>query len=184
MYSMESNPMSEKDTPAETKNWFSYEFGYVNLDAGNLYLTNSGNWSETVNLDERSRQTSHKPSFRIRGMKLYFILCLAGIGFLLLRSLINDGRGIKLVFLACAGVFFLYRYLRTEMGPRFRIPLNKITSIEISGNNIRIAFLDKEGGTDHINLKNVDKKGLLSIEQYRPVRGDDGMDGKAQGNAG
>ncbi|WP_196889864.1 hypothetical protein [Aureivirga sp. CE67] len=42
------------------KEWFKYELGYVNIDSENIYLTGSGNWSETKNLEEKTRKVSKK----------------------------------------------------------------------------------------------------------------------------
>ena len=42
------------------KQWFKYEFGFVNLDSENFYLTNSGNWSETENLKEKTKALLHR----------------------------------------------------------------------------------------------------------------------------
>jgi methionyl-tRNA synthetase len=42
------------------KTWFKYEYGYVNLDSDTLYLTNSGNWSETTTLSEKTKEITQK----------------------------------------------------------------------------------------------------------------------------
>lgn len=42
------------------KKWFKYEYGFVNIDEDYIYLTNTGNWSDTKDLQELS--PTHKSS--------------------------------------------------------------------------------------------------------------------------
>jgi hypothetical protein len=44
------------------KEWFTHEYGFVNIDTENIYFTNTGNWSETKDLEEKGLQEQN--SFR------------------------------------------------------------------------------------------------------------------------
>ena len=54
------------------KEYFKYANGFVNLNDENLFLTNSGNWSETSDLLEKSPKSIRQNNFK--GFKIYIYL--------------------------------------------------------------------------------------------------------------
>ena len=51
------------------KEYFKYANGYVNINDENLFLTNSGNWSETHDLLEKSPKSIRKND--LKSVKIY-----------------------------------------------------------------------------------------------------------------
>lgn len=36
------------------KSFYKYKYGYINIDQNNIYITSTGNWSETIQLTEKN----------------------------------------------------------------------------------------------------------------------------------
>lgn len=151
------------------KEWFKYEYGYVNIDSENLYLTNSGNWSETKDLIEKTKQTVKQADKRSSSAIGFIIAALCLFAFLILKSMISGKLGLAFIVLTVALGYKLYDYLKTEIGAKFKIPLDKISAITETGNSIEIIFINGEGNQDSCKLHRVDEKGIAvmnSLKQY------------------
>ena len=151
------------------KEWFTYEFGYVNIDSENLYLTNSGNWSETNDLMEKTKQVASKNDTRSSSILGFIILIVGLLAFLVVKNLISGKVGLTLLVVAIAGGYKLYDYLRSEIGAKFKIPLTKISEIRENGSSIEIIFTNGEGNVDSYKLLRVEEKGIMimgSLEEY------------------
>lgn len=141
------------------KEWFKYEFGYVNIDSENLFLTNSGNWSETINLDEKTKKINAKNDTKSSSIIGFIIIVFGIFAHLIYRSFISGGVGLTLLLLTIGGGYKLYQYLKTEIGAKFKIPLEKIIEVNAHGKNVEIKFLDGEGFESNYMLENIDEKG-------------------------
>lgn len=153
------------ETTQITKDWFRHEFGYVNIDAENVYLTNSGNWSETKLLVEKNTHTikkSQKKTFRKKAF-LYGSILLFGM--LLLLSFSNMHSGVLLPILLVFGGYYLYQDYKPELGLSFLIPLKKLITIEINNEEVVLHFTNADGEHDHIELKKVTPEGILILEK-------------------
>lgn len=147
------------------KEWFKYEYGYVNIDSENLYLTHTGNWSEIPSLTEKAKKTSIMRSYMI---KAYMAIALIGLGlFAIVR--ISDSAGPTLLIPLAAGGYFLYEYLKRETGYKFFIPLKKILRIEYSDKNVTITFKNKEDREESILLDKVEEKGILLLKKIEEL---------------
>ena len=142
------------------KEFFKYEYGFVNIDSENFYLTNSGNWSETKTLYEKSGKGNIKQNARRIRIIAFFVIAIA-IFIILFISQIASSK----IFLGLpiAG-YFLYRYLRNEMGVACYIPINKIESFKITDKDCLINFRNKENKPDTALLTNVEDKGHALIQ--------------------
>ena len=144
------------------KDWFKYEYGYVNVDADNVYFTNSGNWSETITLEEKGIQKSN--SFRKTRIQLFLIIsCLLFAG-LIVKHLTSGGMSLLLVIGLPLGGYFLYHYLKSEIGGKFKLPITKIDAIEIENSTAIIHFFNAQNGKEEEVLKNVEEKGLRILK--------------------
>lgn len=144
------------------REYFKYEFGYINIDEENLYLTNSGNWSEVKNLSEKySKKYIHQNARRIR-IIAFFVICIILFAYLFISNLFRTHLAIGLVVLG----YFLYRYLQSDMGQSFLIPINKIDSIEKSEKNLVLSFRNKENSFETIIIKNTDGKSEQIIKKF------------------
>jgi hypothetical protein len=141
------------------KEWFKYEFGYVNIDSENLFLTNSGNWSETKNLTEKTKKVSDKNDNKSSSIIGFIIIVFCVFSFMIYKSIISGKIGLTLIILTIGGGYKFYQYLKTEIGARFKIPLKKITEINILEKSVEIKFFDGEGLKANYLLNNIDEKG-------------------------
>lgn len=139
------------------KTFFKYEFGYINLDSDNLYLTNSGNWSEVKNLKEKSSIPSGKDGFRRFRIALFFVLAsilLTGIFFV---NITSGRKSFFLLVLIPIGIYKLYTYMRQDLGSRFFIPLEKIDAVEYDQdrNGYLLRFRNRENDSVSEFIRNV-----------------------------
>lgn len=144
------------------KEYFKYANGYVNINDENLFLTNSGNWSETHDLLEKSLKSIRKND--LKSLKIYslpfIIVCL---GLLLYSKLDN----VFIPFAFSGSCFGAYLYLIRETGKRYKIPISKIISFNISNDTVKIVFKNANDVDDFEEIFKVEKKGLSILEELR-----------------
>lgn len=142
------------------KEYFKYDNGYININEENVFLTNSGNWSETHELQEKSPKSIRKSS--LKGMKFYIFFFLLFGGFLL-SIIFEEGkkRIIPIGFIAL--VILVYKYFSKEMGKAYKIPLHKLKAIQINGKEVKFIFLNLKGDEDSETIQGVEEKGLLFL---------------------
>lgn len=145
------------------KEYFKYDKGFVNIDDENLYLTNSGNWQEARNLEEKSSKTIKANKFRKNRISLYFYIFL-GLGILLTLFQFSNGKSVRLPLVFSGLGFAAYRYMIRETGNRYKIPLSKITAVLNENNSIKINFLDEQGNETFEELFGVELKGIGLLE--------------------
>jgi hypothetical protein len=71
------------------------------------------------------------------------------------------------VILIVFGGYSLYEYLKTEIGAKFKIPLDKIVEIKEQENSIEINFINGEGDNDTYKLEKIDEKGIAIIKSMK-----------------
>lgn len=142
------------------KHYFKYANGFVNVNDENLFLTNSGNWSETHDLLEKSpksiKQNNYK-SFKIN-LFLFIIIC---IGLLMILKSKSSLLPFGFISLGIAAFF----YMKRETGKRYKIPISKIKNIEISENQAKIIFLNEANIEDYEILNKVETKGIEIVSK-------------------
>lgn len=148
------------------KEYFKYANGYVNINDENLFLTNSGNWSETHDLLEKSRRSIRRNA--LKSLKIYsfpfIIICIS-----LLMMSKSDNVFFSLTFggLGLAAFF----YLKRETGKRFKIPISKITSLHITDVRVKINFKNANGIDDFEEIFEMEDKGFEVLEKLsRQIR--------------
>jgi hypothetical protein len=52
------------------KSFYKYKYGYINIDQNNIYITSTGNWSETIQLTEKKFGKTKKRMGRV--ISIYF----------------------------------------------------------------------------------------------------------------
>lgn len=142
------------------KEYFKYANGYININDENIFLTNSGNWSETNKLMEKSPKSIRKNQFK--GFKIYIYLFVLACIILLVLSKSKSGSipvGIILLGLA------VYTYMKRETGKQYKITISKIKEITISENQTKIIFLNEANVEDFEILNNVEGKGIEILEE-------------------
>jgi hypothetical protein len=142
------------------KEYFKYANGYVNINDENLFLTNSGNWSETHDLMEKSPKSIRKND--LKSFKMYsfpfVIICI---------SLFMITKSENVFFpLTFAGLgFAAFFYLKREIGKRYKIPISKIISFDVSNDKVKILFRNANDIDDFEEIFKVDTKGLAILEE-------------------
>jgi hypothetical protein len=147
------------------REFFKYEFGYINIDSENLYLTNSGNWSEIKNLKEKSVKTISDNNQR----KMWIFIFLAIASIILLTMLVIHLKSSKISLVLCIGAPFaaykLYKYFQNELGSKYCIPLKKINSIELNDKNAVIHFKDFNNNDNSEEVVNIGDKGIKILSE-------------------
>ena len=150
------------------KSWFEYEYGYLVFDKENLYFTNTGNGSEIRNLKElpygKSRVKRKHPFYFLGAMVLPFCYLLYEMG-----STVQS-----FIVMACfLGVFyFVYKYLKREMGISMWILLNRIESIEISSDFAEISYRDNAEEIRFVSLDKIEFEGIELLTQLKSTHAD------------
>jgi len=147
------------------KEWFTYEYGFVNIDAENIYFTNTGNWSETHKLEEKGIQQQN--SFRQFRMKIIPFILITVAVFLLIFPI--DSRKVKFSLITTLVVLAISarKYLKTEIGLKFKLPLSKIENIKLNGKTATITFHDGEGKSTEQILEKLDREGIQLLEMIQ-----------------
>lgn len=145
------------------KEFFKYSNGYININDENLFMTNSGNWSETLELQEKSPKSIKKNSYK--NIKYYvFFLIVCGI---FLLSISFEGRGKNaLPILLIILMILAYRHFSNEMGNKYKIPLSKLKNIQIDGKEVKFVFLNFKDEEDFEIIHGVEEKGLLFFSEF------------------
>jgi len=149
------------------KHFFKYEFGYLNIDKHGLYLTNTGNWSETKGLKERNTDTP-KYNFRRFRILIYLIISLGTLAFTIIGLLFQDMPSFKtLIFVALISfmIYFLYKYLTPELGPQFFIPMDKIESLKEVEKDLYITFRNAQDKSETFRVKNIQNYNIIRFKE-------------------
>ena len=148
--------------PEEEKHFFKYEYGYINIDSKNLYLTNTGNWSETEGMEEKSPKTINKSDRRRTWILIFLIIGAALIFIFRFMEAVNTN--LLLIVLVPFACLPLYKYMRNELGPAFMIPLHKVLFVEREGDGLRIHFTNINYENDSVYLRKIRGQGVDYIE--------------------
>jgi hypothetical protein len=151
------------------KEWFKHEFGYVNIDSENLYLTNTGNWSETKILTEKTKKVASQNDARSSSIIGFMIMVLCILAYLNFKNIVSGRVAVTLIILSIIGCYKLYDYLKAEIGAKFKIPHENISEIKINNRSIEIIFINGEGKNDNYKLHKVEEKGIaimISLPKY------------------
>ncbi|WP_196890166.1 hypothetical protein [Aureivirga sp. CE67] len=148
------------------KNWFRYRDGFVNIDSENFYLTNTGNWSEIKDINEKTKEVKVNPKMQY----LWYILSLfleVILGIVSSRVGNDFYSKIITVLIVFTIGLILYNLMRREFGKIYKVPLDKLKKVEIDKRNLRIEFLNGDDKEDSELIKGIDKKGIEIIENLK-----------------
>ncbi len=141
------------------KRHFKYSNGYINVDENNMYITSTGNWSETKILTEKpfGKSMYDDRKYLAFYQVLGFIVVLVISLFLTETSwYIKAG-----LILLCGLLFYKTKdYFTPELGERFVIPKIKILNITQAKKQLIISFITLDDKNDVIKLN-----GIIEIDQ-------------------
>ena len=115
--------------------WFKNKYGYVNIDNKYIYFTSSGNWSETSKLKEKSISLPKNP--RLSNFIFFFL----GIGTILLFLFYNS-KSISVIIGFSVLAYKAYGYLKSDLGPQYKIKRTSIISVDYTPNGTDIKFIN------------------------------------------
>lgn len=147
--------------------FFKYQSGYVNIDDENLFLTNSGNWSETKTLLEKNKNSIRKNKARNARMQLYLLIVFGIITCIVLKTLAaGTFSTVVLISMPVAG-YKLYQLFQRNLGKRYKIPLSKIDSIEKIDDGYEIKFRNADNENDVEFIAELEEKGVDIIDRVK-----------------
>lgn len=144
------------------KEYFKYANGYINVNDENLYLTNTGNWSEILELLEKSPKSIRNNSKKRNKIYLYYLIVIAIAGIFIFKFM-QGYKIIKPLFVIAAIGFSVHSYMKRETGKRYKIPISKIKSIEIEETTAKIVFLNLNEQPDFETIKGIEEKGIKAL---------------------
>lgn len=142
------------------KEFFKYANGFVNINDENLFLTNSGNWSETHKLLEKSSKSIRQNNFK--GFRIYIFLFAVACLIVLILSKSKSGSIPFGIILLGLGAF---AYMKRETGKQYKIPISKIIRVTIIENSAKIIFFNKNNNEDFEEINGLEAKGLGVLEE-------------------
>lgn len=151
------------------KDFFKYEKGYINIDDKYLYMTKTGNWSETNTLLEKSAKS--KSQSAIKKIKTYSFYGMLVAFSLLLFFNLSNGRGNK-IFLPFGIILLLisaYKYIRSGSGVQYKIPLSKINKMEYSYKSLKIHFKNSDDKEDFERIESIEEKGIQILKNLNLI---------------
>lgn len=153
------------------KHYFQYSSGYVNIDAENLFLTNSGNWQETRELEEKSKATIAQNEGRINKMQGFVYAVFGGIGLFLWQMIDDKKVSIGIIIALCALAYKVFEYFKSDFGKRYKIPLAKIHSIDnYDKDGLKIYFLNAANEDDFEIIEKVEDKGVKILGNFNLLK--------------
>ncbi len=144
------------------KEYFKYANGYININDENLYLTHSGNWSETNTLVEKSSKVNIKTNKKY--LNYLFIVVLIGFG---VYDLIKDFKNKTFPFGIVLIALGILAFFKREKGNRYTILLAKIKTITISNTTAEIIFCNEDELEDCETITAIESKGIIVLEQIK-----------------
>jgi hypothetical protein len=142
------------------KEYFKYANGFVNINDENLFLTNSGNWSETHELFEKSSKSIRQNNFK--GFRIYIFLFSVACLIVLILSKSKSGSIPFGIILLGLGAF---AYMKRETGKQYKIPISKIIRVTIIENSAKIIFFNENNNEDFEEINGLEAKGLGVLEE-------------------
>ncbi len=128
------------------KVWLKYQYGFLNIDDEFIYVTKTGNWSETNDLGEKNAG-GFKTADVLRKLKVILFVVL--IASLVLCSVLYMFAGKNSSLTLIIGIpvlaYFAYQYMIPEYGAAFKIPRSKIESVARRGDSVVVHFEDARG---------------------------------------
>lgn len=121
------------------------------MDDKFVYFTNTGNWTETAKLTEKT-QRSHGRDIRRYFKHVIYLVVISVLAAAFLIYNIFFGVYNLVIFIGLPVlIYYLYQYLKNELGPAFAIPHSKLIAVEQHGKSTIIIYIDGEG--DEVNDK-------------------------------
>lgn len=140
------------------KLWFKYKYGFINIKDDCIYLTSSGNWSETNHLLEKGIQKQN----HIRKLRIQFFLIIIALSVetYIILKLENNLLSFISIGSTVMGLALVYKYLKPELGDTFKLPIEKIKKIEIDSNSVTLTFTDGKQQENTQLIHQPEQKGL------------------------
>ena len=151
------------------KAFFSYAFGYVNIQDNSLFLTRSGNWSE---VEEMKTQTPGKIGSHMHKWRILLFMTVVIVAFLftVLHALhAGNGNSVLSLVLLGIGAFSVYRYLQKDLGRTAHISLDQIYKIDFEITQVTIHFYNHQQKDSSIILEKVESKGIELLHTVTQV---------------
>lgn len=139
---------------------FKYSKGYINIDDINIYLTETGNWSETKGLSEKmSNQLFRRYGNAIAILGVSLVIALVGIFVFISSQKIRIGGIVGVI----AILFFFYQAVSSKLGYTFYIPKEKIIKISSHQNILFLKFKNAFDKEEIVRLSDIENGKIKEI---------------------
>ncbi len=152
---------------------FKLAQGYLNIDAGALIFTRSGNWQEAEGAKERSPKQRALQLPRI--LVGTVLVIVGGLFFTLgkLSSATSGGSIVLAIGLIGLGIYKMYQLLNDDFGPVYRIPFAKVEHLKFVDDHLEIHFLDATLLPRQMSVLVTVDAGIYAVETWHRSRAQD-----------
>ena len=144
---------------------FKRKMGYVNITTDSIYLTNSGNWTEIQQIQEKSKETIRINNRRKVRIKLFLYPSLILFALILVANLTS----LKVLsigtIIAFAGSVAVYKYFLSDLGNRYKIPIDKIIKVEIIEESMFLQFYDSQRNITSEEIQELSTEAIAKIQE-------------------
>lgn len=149
------------------KRHFKYSNGFINVDENNIYITSTGNWSETKILTEKPfGKSMYDDGKYFAFYQVFGFIVVLVISLFLTETTWYIKAGLILL---CSLLFYKTKdYFTPELGERFLIPKIKILDINQTKKQLIIEFKSLDDKKDIIKLNGIIEIDEL-LDNLRPV---------------
>jgi len=133
---------------------FKYSKGYINIDDTTIFLTETGNWSETKGLSEKkSNQLVRRYGNAIAILIVSLVIALVGIFLFISSQKFRVGGVVGII----AVLFFFYQAVSSKMGYKFYVPKEKVIKVSSHKNILFLKFKNASDKEEIVRISDIEK---------------------------
>lgn len=149
------------------REWFKHAEGYLNIDENNLYLTKTGNWSDTIDIEEKNSPSQRKNDIASKFKYWSFIGVFGSLViYVIVTSITKPGINYSILIGLPVLTYSVYQYLSPEINGAFKIPISKIKKIDFKDFEVTIFFDDGKDVNVEYSVRSIKRN---DIELLRSI---------------
>jgi fatty acid desaturase len=146
--------------------WLKHNTGFLNVDEDNIFVTRTGNWSETAGLKEKNHK-GFKRKNRVSKFTTVCFLTLVAVGviWLMTAGVMNGKLGVFSIISLPVFYFTVHQYIITGYSAAYLIPISKITHMEVGLKSITIRYSDCNNDPVSDTFSGIDNVGIEFLDE-------------------
>lgn len=146
--------------------WLKHNSGFLNVDEQHIFVTRTGNWSETAGLNEKNHKCFKRKNRISKFTTIAFLaLVAAGVIWLMIAEIMNSKAGVFSLISLPVFYFTVHNYIITGYAAAYAIPISKITHMEVGLKSITIDYSDFNSNPVSDTFSGIDQQGIEFLDQ-------------------